>query len=220
MLILFQVALQTAGIVSGLPYTFIISLLCISIWRAVQVAAGDLDPFGPKFTIGLFDPVGAEPLKVLRKKPKVATDLFLQFLANIVIAPWTVAVAAQKLAGQKHKVWVYSLATIPFFILAIAFHLAELGAHGCWAIGWFWYLSFVTAVTGVRLQAREKFGIHGNVFEDFISTLLFYPCVAVQLEKMTKDLNSDELRQHLEVVCQKETTKDNDKGNLNLSFKN
>ena len=34
-------ALQTAGIVSGLPYTFIICILCVSLWRAVKVAAGN-----------------------------------------------------------------------------------------------------------------------------------------------------------------------------------
>ena len=45
-------ALQTAGIVSGLPYTFLICVMCVALWRAVRVAAGDLDPFGPKFAIG------------------------------------------------------------------------------------------------------------------------------------------------------------------------
>jgi choline-glycine betaine transporter len=45
-------ALQTAGIVSGLPYTFLICVMCVALWRAVRVAAGDLDPFGPKFAVG------------------------------------------------------------------------------------------------------------------------------------------------------------------------
>ena len=56
-------ALQTAGIVSGLPYTVVICLLCTSIWRAVKVAAGDLDPHGPTFACGLFDPWMVEPRK-------------------------------------------------------------------------------------------------------------------------------------------------------------
>ena len=56
-------ALQTAGIVSGLPYTVVICLLCTATWRAVQVAAGDLDPFGPTFACGLFDALGAQPFK-------------------------------------------------------------------------------------------------------------------------------------------------------------
>ena len=45
-------ALQTAGICSGLPYTFLICVMCVALWRAVKVAAGDLDPNGPKFSIG------------------------------------------------------------------------------------------------------------------------------------------------------------------------
>ena len=45
-------ALQTAGVVSGLPYTFVICILCVALWRAVKVADGDLDPFGPTFAIG------------------------------------------------------------------------------------------------------------------------------------------------------------------------
>lgn len=56
-------ALQTASIVSGLPYTVVICLLCTAIWRAVKVAAGDLDPNGPSFACGLFDPLLAEPKK-------------------------------------------------------------------------------------------------------------------------------------------------------------
>ena len=28
-------ALQTAGIVSGLPYTFLICVMCVALWRAV-----------------------------------------------------------------------------------------------------------------------------------------------------------------------------------------
>jgi hypothetical protein len=72
----------------------IVLLLCVSIWRAVKVAAGDLDPNAPTFSIGLFDPIGAEPLQVLRTKPKAVIGLFEEFLKNIILAPWTIAKAA------------------------------------------------------------------------------------------------------------------------------
>ena len=192
---------------SGLPYTLIIFLLCLSIWRAVQVAAGDLDPRGPQFSIGLFDPLAAEPLQVLLKKPKAVKDLFLKFLVNIVVAPWTVAVVAHRLGGGKHKLWIHALATVPFFTMAIALQFLELAISGCWAIGCFWYLCFATSVTGVRLQAREKLGIHGNIFEDFLSALLFYPCVAIQLDMSTKDLMFEDKEEKVEVICQNETSK-------------
>ena len=35
-------ALQTAGVISGLPYTVVICLLCVATWRCVKVAWGDL----------------------------------------------------------------------------------------------------------------------------------------------------------------------------------
>ena len=74
--------------------------LCVSIWRAVQVAAGDLDPSAPGFSIGLFDPLAAEPLKVLKAKPKEVLALYVRFLKNIAIGPWTIAKAAHKLSGK------------------------------------------------------------------------------------------------------------------------
>ena len=56
-------ALQAAGLISGLPYTFVICLLCTATWRACQVTAGDLDSNGPDFATGLFDPWFAQPYK-------------------------------------------------------------------------------------------------------------------------------------------------------------
>ncbi len=187
-------ALQTAGIVSGLPYTLIVILLCLSIWRAVQVASGDLNPFGPQFAIGLFDPLCAEPLQVLREKPKEALALFIEFLKNIVLAPWTIANAAHRLGGQKkNNLWIYLLATFPFFMLMIFFLLSELVVSGCWAIGTFFYLLFVASVTGIRLEARSKLKIEGNIFEDFVASLFFYPCVAIQLDMSTRNLTDSKL---------------------------
>jgi hypothetical protein len=53
----------------------------------------------------------------------------------------------RRLDDKKRKAWLHAVATVPFFVLAILFHLLELAANGCWAIGWFWYLSFAISVT-------------------------------------------------------------------------
>ncbi len=90
------VALQTAGLLSGLPYTFLVCLICTSIWRACQVAAGDLDPNGPKFTIGLFDPFFAHPWKIIWKESRWSAGLLLGFIRNLVAAPHTISVANQR----------------------------------------------------------------------------------------------------------------------------
>merc|ERR1711936_1340921 len=81
------------------------------------------------------------------------------------------------------------------FTLFIIFHLAEIGCEGCWSIGWFFYLVFVTVATSVRLQCRDRFNIIGNPFEDFFATLFLYPCVAVQLDETTKCIKKDNFKQ-------------------------
>ena len=57
-------AIQTIGIVSALPYSFIILMACISLWRALKVANGSFDPTGPSFSCSLLDPLAAQPFKM------------------------------------------------------------------------------------------------------------------------------------------------------------
>lgn len=182
---IFQIALQTAGVVSGLPYAFIILLLCRAVWVEVQVAAGDIDPFGPKFSVGLFDPFGAEPFKLLSKKKKPTLKLLYRCVINIFLAPWTVAKSASRL--EQGHLYKQALTTVPLFVLSVILFILELAAKGCWAIGLICYLGFAISITRVRLNVREKFKIDGNVFEDFFAALFFYPSVAVQLDEVTKD---------------------------------
>ena len=47
---------QTASIVTGLPYTIIMSFLCVSLWRGLAMEFGDLNPYGADFSIGIIDP--------------------------------------------------------------------------------------------------------------------------------------------------------------------
>lgn len=86
-------ALQSAGLLSGLPYIVLVTLICVSIWRTCQVAAGDLDPDGPTFAIGLYDPFACQPYHEIGKNLGATVKLFLGFLMNIIIAPWSVAQA-------------------------------------------------------------------------------------------------------------------------------
>ncbi|CAB4067709.1 unnamed protein product [Lepeophtheirus salmonis] len=44
--------LQNAGLISGLPFTLIVCLLCVSIWRYVKMVMGDLDVSGPNYNRG------------------------------------------------------------------------------------------------------------------------------------------------------------------------
>ncbi len=144
-------ALQTAGLLSGLPYTFLVCLICVSIWRAVKVAAGDLDPEGPTFAMGIFDPFAPQPYNEIRQHLKRTGDLFVGFVVNIVMAPWTVAKVNRRLNGSQGS-WFITVISLMTFGLFILFHILELSFNGAWAIAWFWYIGFSTIMTAVRIQ--------------------------------------------------------------------
>ena len=55
-------------------------------------------------------------------------------------------------------------------------------------LGWCFYLGFVTVLTSVRIQCRDRFNINGNAFEDFFASLFFYPNVVLQLDETTKNI--------------------------------
>ena len=87
----------------------------MSLWRAVKVAGGDLDPFGPRFTIGLFDCFATHPVKQLKNEGKRILELFLGYLKNVFIAPWTVAQVQARL-NNSTKVWAYAIPPVIFFV--------------------------------------------------------------------------------------------------------
>ena len=66
---------QSASVAAGLPYTVILCFLTISMWRALAMECGDLNPYGPDFAVALVDPFST-----------VQPDLWLNFLKNIFLA--------------------------------------------------------------------------------------------------------------------------------------
>ena len=118
-----------------------------------------MDPFGPDFVIGLFDPWGAVPAR--KFKASHFLSLLTKFIINIAMAPWTVAKVAARLHGSS-KTWAYAIPPVFFFFLFLLFHVLDLAWSGCWAIAWFFYLCFATYLTSVRIQTRDKMNIIGK----------------------------------------------------------
>jgi len=134
------------------------------------------------------------------------------FCINIVKAPWTIAEVQARL-NNSNKVWAYAIAPIISIALWIIFHFAEIGVSGCWAIAWFFYLCFVTIMTAVRIQVRERFDIIGNPFEDFFASLFLYPNVALQMDKTTENLVQKK-KANMEMKA------DPENGKVNAAFEN
>lgn len=149
---------------------------------------GDLDPFGPSFAIGLFDCWATQPMKTWKNNMDDIFKLFMEYVQSIFMAPWMLAKVQARLNGDT-KVWIYAIAPMICMTLFVSLHIAEIAVDGLWSIAWFFYLGFATILTTTRVQCRERFNINGNAFEDFFSSLFFYPNVALQLDYTTKHLD-------------------------------
>lgn len=165
------VALQTVSIASGVPYTIILCFMCVALWRAVKVEAGDLDIRGPQFTTGLLDVLSTPTTDSVSK------------VSLSVVAPWYfMGVAAGEVDKQNRRRCIHML------ILAVPFY----GAIALFAMGFFQpnlvyvglsvLFGFFAYATSVRNSIREKHGINGNMVEDFFAVSCLYPFAAYQME--------------------------------------
>lgn len=164
-------ALQAVSIASGVPYTVLLCFMCVALWRAVKIEAGDLDPHGPHFTTGLLD-VLSNP-----------TSSSVQKVLLAVVAPWySMGKAASKVAGREGRKCVYMLVLAVLFYLWIACMALEPVVTGISYIGWTVLCGFFAYATAIRNSIREKYGIYGNMAEDFFAVMITYPFAAYQME--------------------------------------
>ena len=165
------VALQTMSIAAGVPYTILLCIMCVALWRAVKMEDGDLDPHGPQFTSGLLDVISKPTAESLTK------------VLVAVFAPWySMGNAAYKLGGKQTSRWVYWLVlAIPFYTWIILMALEPV-VKAISYVGWTILFGFFAYGTAIRYTMREKFSIYGNAAEDFFAVMLLYPFAAFQME--------------------------------------
>ena len=163
-------ALQTVSIASGVPYTILLCFMCVSLWRAVKIEAGDLDVNGPQFTTNLLDVLSIP-----------TTDSVLKVFLSIV-APWYfMGVAAGEVERPNGRKWSHMLIlAIPFYAW-IALLAMGLFVSGIGYVGWCVLFGFFAYATGIRNSIREKHGINGSMVEDFFAVSFLYPFAAYQM---------------------------------------
>jgi choline-glycine betaine transporter len=164
-------ALQTVSIITGLPYTIILCFLCISLWRALAMEMGDIDPYGPDFLVSVIDPITT-----------FAPKLWLALLKNIFITPFTLYKVMTALGSGVGNSISIAMTSFICWLLWIILLILQIEVEGSFALGWVFYLGFVTCITITRHKVRLQNGINGNPVEDFFCALFLYPCTAVQLE--------------------------------------
>ena len=167
-------ALQAVSIAAGLPYTVMLCFMCVALWRAVQMEAGDLDPNGPQFSVSLFNPIS-------RPSCRGVSKLFLA-----TVAPWyVIGIAAEKRkpSSPRGMACYMILMGVPFYAW-IAMMVAELlPVNGISYVGWAVLFLFFGVATAIRTGIREEDGIHGNMVEDFFVVMLLYPFAAYQMDQ-------------------------------------
>merc|ERR1712142_419795 len=109
-------ALQAMSIATGLIYTILICIVCLALWRAMQVEAGDIDPFGPSFVIDILDPFFTDPLDEVLSKAVFTSKLFSQFLGNIILAPLTVAKTSARVWGPSSFIPILLCLLVMFIV--------------------------------------------------------------------------------------------------------
>lgn len=164
-------ALQTVSVASGVPYTVMLCFMCVALWRAVKIEAGDLDVNGPQFTTGLLDVLSAPTTESVSK---VLLSIF---------APWyCMGVAAGELERSNGRKWTHMLIlAIPFYTWIALLVLGGL-VSGIGIVGWSVLFGFFAYATGIRISIREKYGISGNMTEDFFAVAMLFPFAAFQME--------------------------------------
>jgi len=178
-------ALQAMSIATGLIYTILMCIACLALWRALQVEGGDLDPNGPAFDVDLLDPFFTDPFDEVVSKMSSTSKLFLQFLANLIIAPLTVAKTSSRVISAS-TFWPVLISLSIFLIMFVFLHLLQLAVDGSWALAWVFYIAFGSGVSIVRSRARVYLDIPGYPLEDLCVSLLLYPSVAMQMEISTQ----------------------------------
>lgn len=164
-------ALQAVSIASGVPYTIMLCFMCVALWRAVKIEAGDLDPHGPHFSTGLLD-VLTQPTMSSVQKVLIA-----------IVAPWySMGNAASKFAGREDRKYLYMLALAAPFYLWIVCMALEPVVQGISYVGWTILIGFFAYATAIRNSIREKYAIYGNMTEDFFAVTLTYFFAAYQME--------------------------------------
>ena len=168
------VALQTASVCAGLPYTFILNFACVSLWRILKIEAGDLDEEAGKWKVGLFD--------CLATKSRLKRSLFA------VVAPWyLLADTAAKVEGKRKAYFTaQSILYAVLFYGWIILMACEKKVEGISYVGWVALITFFGYACRVRGTVREKYKLQGNILEDFFSFCLLYPCAVFQLHEQVK----------------------------------
>lgn len=163
--------LQTVSVAVGLPFAFLVTGMCVSLWLALKKESGVVDRNEERvFNVSLCDAV-LFPSWNNAKRFSIA-----------VLAPWLPAGrATAKLYGKKPLSYMIIMAIL--FYGWIALEITEIYANGLAYVGWVILCGFFCYVLGLRSAIREECAIPGSILADALTVIILYPFAVDQLDK-------------------------------------
>lgn len=184
-------ALQAMAIATGLIYNVLMCLACVSLWRGLQIQSGDRDPRLSTFSLHILDPFFSDPFPKVLSRLWIHFRLFMAFVRNILIAPFTLAKVAGRLHG-KSAFWPTFVALSLLLSFSIILNLCQsliFKLDGAWSLAIVVYVIFSFLTGTLRGQVRDRMDISGSSVEDFLLSLILYPSVALQVDLATEPLH-------------------------------
>ena len=174
-------AVLAAAVASGLPFTPVLFLLCVSLWRILKSEFGDIKGDENEFHVSMLDVVDNPSLNNLK-------DVIVA-----IFAPWWPAGKAASKVSQKPS-WIY------ISVLALLFYSGKLliilnfVSDGLMYIGFAVLCGFLGYCVALRSSIRQASRIPGSLLEDTFAMIPYFLCI-------------DQMYKH---ACIEETQKKND----------
>lgn len=173
-------ALQSVAIAAGLLYAVILNLMCVSLWRTMQMEAGDFDHYRNTFSSGLVSVLDNPSLR-----------RFLD-IAVWIVAPWWPAGRAAGMLYMKSP-YRYMIVMATLFYGWILLEILQVVEPGLAYVGWVIICFFLAYLTTIRMDIREHFEIKSSIIEDAVVVIFYFLAV-------------DQMYQHMQI--QEQTKKD------------
>jgi len=185
--------LQAASIVAALPFTAVLCMMTVSLWRMLSGHATEkpkrLNEFPMPVLGGVFNCLEVVcsfgvnyPTSevILLPDSAVVTAFFTSLLCPPLTYFRVLSHLNPKAKHTTQNICLTVLAGILFYgwIVLLCLQGAVPGIH---IFGWVSYIVFASMVASTRYISRERYRVGGNIAEDFFAALFLYPQVLSQM---------------------------------------
>jgi choline-glycine betaine transporter len=174
---------QGVSIVCGLPFTFALNFMVVSLWRALKDEFNDEAQQKTRkgFNTCMLDVLeGYEPETAGANAPERKTRV-VAALKNFIY-PFDAIRKAKIAVGTDEKFASINAAVVTGVLwTAIGLLASTKAGAGAHSVAWLFYLILIFCIANIRREVRASRNILGNIMEDYTAAAL-YPLALAQME--------------------------------------